>query len=131
VTGARNLARLAEETFERRGDYPALWFEGAWHSSGELFARAERLAAGLVEHASAWPLLTLVDDHHPARGDLPALWGNRRALLQATWRHALFGAVLGALEALINDRSEDEPPMIPFSSNGHGSLETAVSVSEA
>jgi long-chain acyl-CoA synthetase len=49
VTGARNLARLAEKTFERRGDYPALWFEGAWHSSGELFARAERVAAGLIE----------------------------------------------------------------------------------
>ena len=50
MTGPRNLARLAEETFERRGDYPALWFEGAWHSSGELFARAERVAAGLVDH---------------------------------------------------------------------------------
>jgi long-chain acyl-CoA synthetase len=48
MTGPRNLARLAEETFERRGDYPALWFEDAWYSSGELFARAERLAAGLV-----------------------------------------------------------------------------------
>jgi long-chain acyl-CoA synthetase len=40
----RNLARLAEETFERRGDYPALWFEGAWHSSAELFGRAARVA---------------------------------------------------------------------------------------
>jgi len=50
VTGARNLARLAAETFERRGDYPALLFEGTWSSSGELFARAERVAAGLVEH---------------------------------------------------------------------------------
>jgi long-chain acyl-CoA synthetase len=44
----RNLAALAETTYERRGDYPALWFEGRWHSSGELFARAERVAAGLV-----------------------------------------------------------------------------------
>jgi long-chain acyl-CoA synthetase len=48
VTGPRNLARLVEEAFERRGDYPALCFEGAWHSSAELFARAERVAAGLV-----------------------------------------------------------------------------------
>ena len=45
--GSRNLARLAEEVFERRGDYPALWFEGTWHTSGELFERARRLAAGL------------------------------------------------------------------------------------
>jgi long-chain acyl-CoA synthetase len=47
---ARNLARLAEATHERRGDYPALWFEGEWHSSTDLFARASRVAAGLVEH---------------------------------------------------------------------------------
>ena len=49
MSSARNLARLAEEAYERRGDYPSLWFEGAWHSSGELFARAARVSAGLVE----------------------------------------------------------------------------------
>jgi hypothetical protein len=92
---------------------------------------ATGVLAGMVEHVSSWPFVTLVDNRHPARRDLPKLWGNQRALLQATWRHALFGAVLGALEALINDRSADEPPTIPFSSNGHGSIETAVTVSEA
>jgi hypothetical protein len=92
---------------------------------------ATGLLAGLAEHAGSWPLVGLVDQRHPARRDLPTLWGNRRALAQATWRHALFGAVLGALEALVNDRSADEPPTIPFSSNGHGSLETAVTVSGA
>jgi hypothetical protein len=91
---------------------------------------AAGLATGLAEHALSWPLVGLVDGHHPARGDMPTLWGNRRALLQATWRHALFGAVLGGLEALVNDRSADEPPSVPFSSNGHGSIETAVTVSE-
>ena len=36
-----NLARLAEETYERRGDYDALCFEGALAlASGELFERA-------------------------------------------------------------------------------------------
>src|SRR3712207_1387552 len=84
------------------------------------------LLAGLVEHAASWPLVTLVDSRHPARGEIPTLWGNRRALLQATWRHALFGAVLGGLEALINDRSADEPPNIPVSSNGHRSEERRV-----
>jgi hypothetical protein len=88
------------------------------------------LTAALAEHAASWPLVSLVDSHHPARGEMPTLWGSRRALLQATWRHALFGAVLGGLEALINDRSADEPPTIPYSSNGHGSLDTAVTVSE-
>ena len=44
-----NLARLAEAAFERRGDYPALLFEGRWHRSGELAERARRLAGGLLE----------------------------------------------------------------------------------
>jgi hypothetical protein len=92
---------------------------------------ATGVLAGMVEHFGSWPFAGLVDNHHPARSDIPTLWGNQRALLQATWRHALFGAVLGGLEALINDRSADEPPTVPFSSNGHGSIETAVSVSEA
>jgi long-chain acyl-CoA synthetase len=45
---SRNLARLAEETHERRGDYEALCFEGTWFRSGELLDRATRLARGLV-----------------------------------------------------------------------------------
>ena len=88
------------------------------------------LAAALLEHAASWPAVSLVDSRHPARGDMPSLWGNRRALLQATWRHALVGALLGGLEALINDRSADEPPTVPFASNGHGCLESAVLVAE-
>src|SRR5918992_5389601 len=47
--GAHNLARLAEESFERHGDYEALYFEGKWHSSGELADRARRLAQGLAK----------------------------------------------------------------------------------
>lgn len=46
--GEHNLAQLAEQAFERRGDYEALWFEGRWHTSAELFERARRLAAGLA-----------------------------------------------------------------------------------
>ena len=88
------------------------------------------LAAGMIEHVALWPLGRLIDRYHPARKDLVELTGNRRAFAQAAWRHALFGLVLGGLEALINDRSADEPPPIPYSSNGHGSLETTVSVAE-
>jgi long-chain acyl-CoA synthetase len=47
VTGVRSLARLAEETHERRGDYPALWFEGEWHSSTHLLERAGRIQLGI------------------------------------------------------------------------------------
>ena len=45
----RNLARLAEDAFERHGDYESLWFEGRWHRSGELRDRAARVASGLTE----------------------------------------------------------------------------------
>jgi long-chain acyl-CoA synthetase len=43
----KNLALLAEQLLERHGDHEALFFEGAWHSSGRLHERARRLAAGL------------------------------------------------------------------------------------
>ena len=46
---SRNLARLNEEAFERRGDYPSLFYEGRWHGSGELLERARRLGGGLAK----------------------------------------------------------------------------------
>jgi long-chain acyl-CoA synthetase len=49
VASTRNLARLSEEAFERRGDYEALLFEGRWYRSGELLERSRRLAGGLRE----------------------------------------------------------------------------------
>ena len=51
-----------------------------------------------VENFGLWPLGRLSDRFHPARDALPRLAGNRRALAQATWRHLLFGVVLGELE---------------------------------
>ncbi len=47
--GEHNLARLAERSFEQKGDYEALLFEGRWHRSGELFERSQRLGAGLAQ----------------------------------------------------------------------------------
>ena len=49
TVGEHNLGRLSEESFEQRGDYEALLFEGRWHRSGELFERSRRIAAGLAE----------------------------------------------------------------------------------
>jgi long-chain acyl-CoA synthetase len=47
-SGEHNLARLAEQSFERRGDYPSLLFEDRWHGSGELFERSRAIAGGLI-----------------------------------------------------------------------------------
>jgi hypothetical protein len=86
-------------------------------------------AAALAENFATWPLVAVSDRLHPARNELPRLAGSRTALLQATWRHLLFGFVLGELERRVN-REPDEPepePEAHYSSNGHGSLEHALS----
>ena len=60
-----------------------------------------RLAVGmaLAEHLALYPLCFFVDRYHPARGEpgVPPLLASPRAFAQATWRHAVFGAVLGRL----------------------------------
>jgi hypothetical protein len=83
------------------------------------------LTAALAENFGTWPLAQLAEDHHPAKRELPKLSGNARALAQATWRHALYGAVLGVLEQRLNRSREAEPPFVPVSSNGHGNIEQA------
>jgi hypothetical protein len=86
-------------------------------------------AAALAEHIASWPLVAVTDRAHPARDELPRLFGSRAALAQATWRHLLFGIVLGELERRVNQEPEEpEPePEAYYSSNGHGSLEHALS----
>jgi hypothetical protein len=46
------------------------------------------LVLALAEHAATWPLIWLVD---------PKLVTCPRAFAQSTWRHALFGVLLGRL----------------------------------
>jgi hypothetical protein len=89
--------------------------------------------AALSEHLAFWPLGALSDRFHPARKELPPFGGNRRAFAQATWRHLLFGFVLGELERRLNAAPEPGPPQPEpdFSSNGHGSLERAMSTESA
>lgn len=88
-------------------------------------------AAGLAEHVGLWPLVALTDRFHPARQQLPKLQGNRRAFAQATWRHLLFGSLLGELERRLNAEPEPAPPEpeADYSSNGHGRIEHTVTVS--
>ena len=96
---------------------PAWWPTGlALHAAnGALFGLAfdearrrlpvgpRKLALGLAltEHLALYPLSYFVDRYHPARGEsgLPPLLTNGRAFAQATWRHAVFGVVLGRLAA--------------------------------
>jgi len=59
-----------------------------------------RLALGMAiaEHLALFPLGYFVDRYHPARGEpgLARLF-HQRAFAQASFRHALFGFVLGRL----------------------------------
>jgi hypothetical protein len=85
-------------------------------------------AAALVEFIATWPLAALSDRFHPARDQLPVLIGNRRAFAQSFWRHLVFGYVLGELERRLNSGTASPPgPEPDYASNGHGSLERAVS----
>jgi hypothetical protein len=72
------------------------------------------LAVGmaLAEHAALYPLCYFVDRFHPARGEpgVPPLLTNPRAFAQATWRHALFGLLLGRLSA---HRARDSRKRLP------------------
>ena len=74
-----------------------LFFEEVRRRTG---ASPRRLALGLalVENFALFPLASLVDRKHPARGEpgLAPLF-SARGLVQATLRHTLFGVVLGAL----------------------------------
>lgn len=81
----------------------------------------------LTEHLATWPLTLAVDRVHPARDELPKLAGSWRAFAQATWRHLVFGVVLGELERRLNAPPDDEIPSYEHavSSNGHGRLQHA------
>jgi hypothetical protein len=103
---------------------------GAVYSQARPFipgpASGRGVLAAFAEHAALWPLLVRASDrYHPARDDLPPLTGNRRAFAQATWRHVLFGVVLGELERRLNRADAYEPLEVPVSSNGHGNIEHA------
>lgn len=61
--------------------------------------RLNAVTFALAEHVALYPLSHLSDRLHPARGasDLPPLARSPRGFAQATFRHLLFGLVLGAL----------------------------------
>ncbi len=89
------------------------------------------LLAAQVEHVGLFPLGAVADRFHPARNELENLGGNGRAFAQATWRHAIFGVVVGLLEARLNAERHAEPPEVEVSSNGYGDIEAAVGAAGA
>ena len=107
---------------------------------GALYANAGRALpvpavlrgplAGLAEHLATWPGTAALSRVHPAAGELPELWGSGTAFAQATWRHLLFGTVLGELERRLNPPDSEPRPIDPAAaaSNGHGHAEYVVSL---
>jgi hypothetical protein len=106
-----DVAVLGRAVTRGPGWRPAGW---ALHlANGALFGLAyraarqrldvepRRLALGLAlaEHVVTYPLAALVVRYHPARGEagIPPALPSGRAFAQATWRHVLFGLVLGRL----------------------------------
>jgi hypothetical protein len=72
------------------------------------------------------------DRLHPARQDLPTLWGSGRAFAAATWRHLVFGFVMGELERRLNPPGTEPEPVSDevVSTNGHGSIEHLVAAAD-
>jgi hypothetical protein len=74
--------------------------------------------AGVAEHLITWPSIALFD---------ASLAGSGRAFAQSTWRHLLFGFVLGELERRLNGPLPLEPvDDAAVASNGHGSVDHLV-----
>ena len=59
-------------------------------------------SAGMAEHLATWPVVRFLPGVN--------LWGNHRAFAQAVWRHLLFGAVLGTVEARLNQGYAEAAP---------------------
>ena len=80
--------------------------------------------AGLAEHLVTWPATALAA-RLPALRDVPPLWGSWPAFAQATWRHLVFGAVLGELERRLNPAQVEAEPIdaATVATNGHGTPE--------
>lgn len=88
---------------------------------------ARGLAAGMAEHLASWPFTRFMH-LHPSRQGFPRLWGSGAAFAQATWRHALFGTVLGAVEGRLNPPVGEAAPTGDdvASTNGHAPVEHLV-----
>ena len=106
--GEHNLARLAEGSLDRHGDYDSLFFEGRWHSSGSL-AETNRLIReatgfrpcdfrppdgrvdqGLIDRANAEHLMTINWDVDPRDWSDPGV----EAIASNVINHARSGSIV-------------------------------------
>jgi hypothetical protein len=98
VTRGRRWRSVGFAVHALNGAIFGVVFDGARR---RLAIEPRRLALGmaLAEHLSLYPLCYVIDRHHPARGEegIPPLLTSPRAFAQATFRHAVFGLVLGRL----------------------------------
>jgi hypothetical protein len=80
--------------------------------------RSRGVVAALAEHVASWPLTSFT----------PKVPTTGRGFLQATWRHLLFGVVLGEVERRLNpdDEHDDDAYDAMVASNGHGNIEHAI-----
>jgi hypothetical protein len=105
------------------GLFGALYSVVAPSLPGPAWIKGPTMALG--ENFGLWPLVVVVDRFHPDRAQLPKLAGNRRALYQATWRHLLFGVVLGELERRLGPPAGSDGSAVietVYSVNGHGNI---------
>lgn len=100
VTSGRGWKPAGYALHAANGALFGLGFEAVRRRSG---GEPRRLAVGLAlaENLALYPLAVLVDRTHPRRGErhLPPLW-SRRVFAQETFRHVVFGLVLGSLSEM-------------------------------
>jgi hypothetical protein len=110
--------------------FGALYAKAAPSLPGPRVLRGMAMAMG--EHLATWPTTRFMA-LHPAGRQFPQLWGDRSAFAQATWRHALFGFVLGELERRLNPEPTAAPPPGDerAATNGHGDASHLVVVQPA
>ena len=97
VTAGRGWKVAGYALHAANGALFGLGFEAVLRGSG-IGPRRLAVALALTENVVLYPLAILVDRKHPRHGErhLPPLW-SRRVFAQETFRHALFGLVLGSL----------------------------------
>jgi hypothetical protein len=100
VTSGRGWKPAGYALHAANGALFGLGFEAVRSRSG---IGPRRLAVGLAfaENLVLYPLAILADRKHPRRGDrdVGPLW-SRRVLAQETFRHVVFGLVLGTLASV-------------------------------
>ncbi len=95
--------RLRDAHGQRRGVRRGVRQPRAADRAARTAARARPPRSPSTPPAGRWSRSPIAPI--PPRDDLPRLFGSRAALAQATWRHLLFGIVLGELERRVNSRA--------------------------